>query len=138
VLGGGLAISGVLHAFWNSPVLEDLPDALYILKGLPTIVTFIALLQWTSKHEEQLLARALKTLPAGLIRAGEGSALVNPWKRIKVALHSLRLSAEDRRQVNRLRTAQLALVRAIILEYPKSIVSARVKAVRAARQGHKF
>jgi RsiW-degrading membrane proteinase PrsW (M82 family) len=137
VLGGGLAVSGVLHAFWNSPVLEDLPDALYILKGLPTIVTFIALLQWTSKHEEQLLARALKTLPAGLIRAGEGSALVNPWKRIKIALHSLRLSAEDRRHMNRLRTAQLALVRAAILDYPKSIVGARVKAVRSARQGHR-
>ena len=138
VLGGGLAIAGVLHAFWNSPILEDLPDGLYILKGLPTIVTFIALLQWTSKYEEQLLARALKSLPAGIVRPSEGSTLVNPIKRIGIALRSLRMSAEDRKHLNHLRTAQLALVRAVILEYPKTTVGARIKAVRVARQVHKL
>jgi RsiW-degrading membrane proteinase PrsW (M82 family) len=133
VLGGGLAVAGVLHAFWNSPVLEDLPDGLYILKGLPTIVTFIALLQWTSKHEEQLLARALKSIPKGLVRPGEGASLVNPIKRVGFAVRSLRASAEERKQLNRLRAAQLALVRAVILEYPNTTISARIRAVRAAR-----
>lgn len=133
VLGGGLAVAGVLHAFWNSPVLEDLPDALYIIKGLPTIVTFIALLQWTSKHEEQLLARAMRSIPKGLVRPGEGASLVNPIKRVGVAVRSLRASAEERKQQHRLRAAQLALVRAVILEYPRTTISARIRAVRVAR-----
>lgn len=133
VLCGGLLAAGVLHASWNSPLLEELPDTLYILRGLPTLLTFLFLLGWTASHENELLIKVTKTLPKGLISNKEGQDLVGPLQRLRQAASRMRMPEKQRKQAIGLRNAQLALVRAVILDYPKSVVAARIRAVKASR-----
>ena len=134
VATGLMLTAGVLHAFWNSPLFQELGTSpLYILRGVPALLVLVAVLMWVSKHEVALAISVAKKLPKGLVLKDEIPGLVNPLRRIAAAIKRTRMPARERKRLIQLRNAQLAALRAVMLGYEKKIVDARVKAVRVYR-----
>lgn len=134
VVAGLLLTAGLLHAFWNSPLFQELYESpLYILRGAPAALVLLVVLVWVSKHEATLALSAAKLLPKGTVLNEEVPALVDPLRRIAAAIRRLRLPAQERKRQIQLRNAQLAALRAVMLGYEKKVVDARIKSVRVYR-----
>jgi RsiW-degrading membrane proteinase PrsW (M82 family) len=134
VAAGLLLTAGLLHAFWNSPLFQELGESpLYILRGTPAVVVLLVVLVWVSKHEAALALSAAKLLPKGTVLQEEIPSLVDPLRRVAAAIRRLRLPAQERKRQVQLRNAQLAALRAVMLGYEKKVVDARIKSVRVYR-----
>jgi len=134
VAAGLLLTAGLLHAFWNSPLFQELGESpLYILRGTPAVVVLLVVLVWVSKHEAALGLSAAKLLPKGTVLQEEIPSLVDPLRRVAAAIRRLRLPAQERKRQVQLRNAQLAALRAVMLGYEKRVVDARIKSVRVYR-----
>jgi RsiW-degrading membrane proteinase PrsW (M82 family) len=70
VAGGLLLLAMGAHFFWNSPLLDSLPDFLYVaVKGMPFLIGLVILLYLARKRENDDLASVLagETGRAGLL-----------------------------------------------------------------------